>query len=49
VFFAIGAEEEKADDPSVSDLRTFTAQLKAHGYQGLEFDTEMSAPGSSVI
>jgi predicted alpha/beta superfamily hydrolase len=41
VFFAIGAEEEKADDPSVSDLRAFTAQLRARNYQGLDFDTQI--------
>jgi hypothetical protein len=41
VYFAVGAEEETATDHTVGDLRDFAAQLKAHDYQGLEFDTEV--------
>ncbi len=37
VYFAVGAEE----DSMVSDLQNFAAQVKAHDYQGLEFDTQV--------
>ena len=48
VFFAVGSEEQMADDPEVSDLRAFTAQLRGHSYQGLEFDTQIFDAESHV-
>jgi predicted alpha/beta superfamily hydrolase len=37
VYFAVGAEEGSM----VNNLQDFAAQLKAHDYQGLEFDSQV--------